>query len=49
MGGAQPEDIVEEVLGGRFQGWRAYSRKQNFPIDPVGQWTMSLLTLRDNC
>lgn len=42
--GADSEDIVEEVLGGRDQGWRAYSRKQNFPLDPVGRWTVSLLT-----
>jgi uncharacterized protein DUF5924/DUF2914 family protein len=38
------ERIVERVNGGRAEGFRAYTRKRVFPEDPVGAWTVDLLT-----
>jgi hypothetical protein len=32
------------VLGGRPAGFRTYSRKTDFPPDPVGPWTVDVLT-----
>lgn len=38
------ERIAAEIRGGRADGFRVYSRKQNFPADPLGVWTVDLLT-----
>jgi hypothetical protein len=38
------ERIVAEIRGGRAEGFRVYSRKLRFPADPVGKWTVDLLT-----
>jgi hypothetical protein len=38
------ERIVEQIHGGRADGWRAYSRKHVFPSNPIGAWTVDLLT-----
>jgi hypothetical protein len=38
------ERIPVEIQGGRDDGFRAYSRKQIFPEDPVGLWTVDVLT-----
>ena len=32
------------IKGGRAEGFRTYSRKQNFPLDSVGPWTVNLRT-----
>ena len=42
--GREVERISEEITGGRAGGWRAYSRKQLFPADALGRWTVDVLT-----
>ena len=42
--GGESEHIVEEIHGGNQSGWRTYSRKQVFPVDSRGQWTVDILT-----
>lgn len=36
--------IPATIKGGRAEGFRTYSRKQNFPLDSVGPWTVNLRT-----
>ena len=38
------ERIAVEIHGGRADGFRAYSRKQSFPADSRGIWTVDVLT-----
>jgi Family of unknown function (DUF5924)/Protein of unknown function (DUF2914) len=38
------ERIPVEIQGGRADGFRAYSRKQAFPADSTGMWTVDVLT-----
>ena len=38
------ERIPVEIHGGKGDGFRAYSRKQIFPADSVGLWTIDVLT-----
>ena len=38
------ERIPVEIQGGRADGFRAYSRKQAFPADSTGLWTVDVLT-----
>jgi hypothetical protein len=38
------EQIGVEIHGGRADGFRAYSRKQVFPADSTGLWTVDVLT-----
>ena len=38
------ERIEVEIHGGRADGFRAYSRKQVFPADSAGLWTVDVLT-----
>jgi hypothetical protein len=42
--GEESERIVAEINGGRGEGFRLYSRKHLFPADPLGRWTVDLLT-----
>ncbi|HET8698510.1 MAG TPA: DUF5924 family protein [Gammaproteobacteria bacterium] len=42
--GAEIERIVAEIHGGRAEGFRLYARKRVFPADPLGRWTVDLLT-----
>lgn len=42
--GVESELIVAEIHGGREEGFRLYSRKRLFPADPLGRWTVDLLT-----
>lgn len=40
-----PMDVVElSINGGREQGYRAWSHKQNFPADPSGNWRIDIMT-----
>ena len=40
-----PMDVVElNINGGREQGYRAWSHKQNFPEDPTGSWRIDIMT-----
>ena len=36
--------IPATIKGGRAEGFRTYSRKQNFPLDSLGPWTVDLRT-----
>lgn len=38
------DTIPAIIKGGREEGFRTYSRKQNFPVDSRGHWTVYLLT-----
>jgi hypothetical protein len=38
------ERIPVEIQGGRADGFRAYSRKEAFPVDSLGIWTVDVLT-----
>jgi len=38
------ERIAVEIHGGKADGFRAYSRKQIFPPDAAGLWTVDVLT-----
>jgi hypothetical protein len=38
------ERIAVKIHGGKADGFRAYSRKQIFPADAVGLWTVDVLT-----
>ncbi|SDO08392.1 DUF5924 family protein [Vreelandella arcis] len=38
-------DVVDlDIDGGREQGYRAWSHKQNFPEDPSGRWRVDIMT-----
>ncbi len=38
------ERIALDIQGGRKQGYRAWTHKQNFPEQPVGNWQVQVLT-----
>ena len=38
------DPIAAEISGGREEGFRTYSRKQNFPEDSRGPWRVDLVT-----
>ncbi|MBU2179668.1 MAG: DUF2914 domain-containing protein [Gammaproteobacteria bacterium] len=38
------EQIALEIQGGRKEGYRAWTRKQNFPQNPVGDWQVRVVT-----
>jgi hypothetical protein len=42
----QVMDVVSfsEVAGGRREGYRTWSRKTSFPADPLGRWTVDVMT-----
>lgn len=41
----EPMDVVElNINGGREEGYRAWSHKQNFPEDPAGDWRIDIMT-----
>jgi len=40
----QSERIPAQIQGGRADGYRTYSRKQVFPQDSLGRWTVDILT-----
>ena len=42
----QVRDIVsfEAVAGGRREGYRTWSRKSSFPADPLGRWSVDVMT-----
>jgi hypothetical protein len=39
-------DVVrfKAVAGGRREGYRTFSRKTTFPADPIGRWTVDVMT-----
>jgi hypothetical protein len=42
--GGEVERIALDIQGGRKQGYRAWTHKQNFPEQPVGNWQVQVLT-----
>ncbi|NQD93474.1 DUF2914 domain-containing protein [Pseudomonas sp. CrR25] len=42
--GREVERIALDIRGGRKQGYRAWSHKQNFPAEPAGRWQVQVLT-----
>jgi hypothetical protein len=40
----ESEQVPEKIHGGSASGWRAFSRKQVFPADALGAWTVDLVT-----
>ncbi|MFP6847895.1 MAG: DUF5924 family protein [Pseudomonas sp.] len=42
--GGEVERIALDIHGGRKEGYRAWTHKQNFPADAVGNWQVQVLT-----
>jgi hypothetical protein len=42
--GSESERIVAEIHGGNESGWRTFARKQSFPVNSRGKWTVDVLT-----
>jgi hypothetical protein len=42
--GGEVERIALDIQGGRKEGYRAWTHKQNFPADAVGRWQVQVLT-----
>jgi hypothetical protein len=42
--GQEVDRIALDIHGGRKEGYRAWTRKQNFPGNPVGNWQVQVLT-----
>lgn len=42
--GNEVDRIALDIHGGRKEGYRAWTHKQNFPGDPVGRWQVQVLT-----
>jgi hypothetical protein len=42
--GGEVERIALNIHGGRKEGYRAWTHKQNFPADAVGNWQVQVLT-----
>ncbi len=38
------DTVALAINGGREQGYRAWSHKQNFPQDPSGEWRVDIMT-----
>ena len=44
LDGEEVDRIALDIQGGREKGYRAWTHKQNFPEDAVGQWRIEVLT-----
>jgi Family of unknown function (DUF5924)/Protein of unknown function (DUF2914) len=44
LNGKLVDQIAIDIQGGREEGYRAWTRKTNFPENPAGNWTISVLT-----
>ncbi|MGE7993171.1 DUF5924 family protein [Pseudomonas sp. NPDC089554] len=42
--GQEVDRIALDIHGGRKEGYRAWTHKQNFPANPVGKWQVRVLT-----
>lgn len=42
--GKEVDRIALDIHGGRKEGYRAWTHKQNFPQDPTGKWQVRVLT-----
>lgn len=43
-GGEEGERIALDIHGGRKEGYRAWTHKQNFPQNPIGRWQVRVVT-----
>jgi hypothetical protein len=44
LNGKEVDRIMLHIKGGSEQGYRAWSRKKNFPPNPVGHWQVKVIT-----
>ena len=44
LNGQEVDRIALDIKGGRQEGYRAWTHKQNFPPNPVGRWQVRVLT-----
>ena len=44
LDGKEVDRIALDIHGGRKEGYRAWTHKQNFPPNPVGKWQVRVLT-----
>lgn len=42
--GVEVDRIALEIVGGRAEGYRAWSYKRGFPVDPRGDWKVQVVT-----
>ena len=42
--GKEVDRIALDIHGGRKEGYRAWTHKQNFPGNPAGKWQVRVLT-----
>jgi len=42
--GKEVDRIALDIQGGRKEGYRAWTHKQNFPAEPAGRWQVKVLT-----
>jgi hypothetical protein len=42
--GERLDSVPALIQGGSNNGWRTFTRKQNFPADPRGRWRVDVLT-----
>ncbi|AZC21821.1 DUF5924 family protein [Pseudomonas sessilinigenes] len=45
--GSEVDRIALDIHGGRKEGYRAWSHKQNFPANPTGDWQVRVVTEDD--
>jgi hypothetical protein len=44
LNGREVDRIALDIVGGRAEGYRAWSYKRGFPIDPRGDWQVQVIT-----
>ena len=42
--GREIDRIALDIQGGRKEGYRAWTHKQNFPAEPAGRWQVKVVT-----
>ena len=42
--GVEVDRIALDIIGGRAEGYRAWSHKRGFPADPRGRWRVQVIT-----
>ncbi|WP_447957623.1 DUF5924 family protein [Vreelandella sp. EE7] len=42
--GQRMDSVELDISGGREQGYRAWSHKLNFPVEPTGNWRIDIMT-----
>lgn len=44
LDGREIDRIALDIVGGRGEGYRAWSYKRGFPLDPRGEWSVEVIT-----